>query len=214
MKKLEKVNNYYLTGPDGSGKTTILREVEKKILEEGRQVKYIWIRSPKILSKPLMGFCRLIGLTNYETIDGIKYGSHEFQKSKVVSYLFPLLQLIDFKIKWLYLKKKIDVNDVVLFDRFSLDTLADLMIDTKRLKLHQSWIGRKFIETSKDCNVLILYVDESIIKKRKKDTLHDKNVMLKNQVYKILAEDLGIKMVNNNGEIRDTLLEVFKEFDI
>ncbi len=214
MKKLAEVDSYYLTGPDGSGKTTILKEVERIILEKNVPTKHIWIRSPKIFSKPLMAICRLIGLTKYTIIDGIKYGTHEFERSTIVSFLFPLLQLIDFKLKWFQLSRQINSNEIVIFDRFSLDTLADLMVSTKRLNLHKSWIGKMFIDISKNCNILILYVDENTTKKRKKDTLFDKNIQLKNKVYGILSQDLGIKIINNNGEINNTVKEVIKEYKI
>lgn len=69
----------YITGPDGSGKTTYLEEIQRFFNEKGNRTNYVWLRSPKILSKPLMAYCRLAGLTRYKNIDGIRYGGHEFQ---------------------------------------------------------------------------------------------------------------------------------------
>ena len=66
----------YIAGPDGVGKTMYINYIEGTI--EEKKAKHIWIRSPKIISKPLMAFCRLVGLTQYKTIDGIKYGTHNF----------------------------------------------------------------------------------------------------------------------------------------
>jgi len=136
-------NTIYIAGPDGIGKTTFLHCIKDTIKD--KKTCHIWIRSPKIISKPLMALCRLVGLTQYKTIDGIKYGSHNFYKSTVVSWLFPIFQLLDFKIKWLFEKRKINKTDVVFFDRFSLDTLADLMVDTHKMDMHKSWIGKQFI---------------------------------------------------------------------
>ena len=97
---------YYIAGSDGSGKTTLLKDLEIKLIDNSNRTIHIWIRSPKILSKPLMAYCRLVGLTKYETVDGIKYGKHELHRSSFVSWLFPILQLIDFKIKWYFKKKR------------------------------------------------------------------------------------------------------------
>ena len=183
----------YIAGPDGIGKTTYLTCIEKTITD--KKTRHIWIRSPKILSKPLMAFCRLVGLTQYKTIDGIKYGTHNFYKSSFVSWVFPILQLIDFKIKWRLEKMRVNNGDVILFDRFSLDTLADLMVDTHKMSLHKTWLGKQFLNIiPENTNILILNVEENIIRKRKKDTLYDENLALKIKVYDILSKDLKLKV--------------------
>lgn len=189
----------YIAGPDGIGKTTFLNCIEDTIKDN--KTCHIWIRSPKIISKPLMAFCRLVGLTQYKTIDSIKYGTHNFYKSTFVSWLFPILQLLDFKIKWHFEKRKINKRDVVLFDRFSLDTLADLMVDTHKMDMHKSWIGKQFINLlPENLKIIILDVTEESIRNRKKDTLYDENLALKIKVYKILSKDLNLKVIDNNRD--------------
>jgi len=205
----------YIAGSDGSGKTTILDDVEKEFIKQSKKTRYIWIRSPKILSKPLMLYCRLAGLTKYKTIDGVKYGKHEFYRSGFVSWLFPILQLLDFKIKWYIEKKRIKPDETLLFDRFSLDTLADLMVDTKRMHLHQTSIGRYFIDLiPKNTKILIPKVNIETIRKRKKDTLYDEKLAMKIRVYEILGKNLNIKTVDNNRSYDETIKNVFKYLEI
>ncbi len=190
----------YISGPDGVGKTMYINYIKRTI--EEKKTKHIWIRSPKIISKPLMLYCRLIGLTKYKVINNVKYGVHDFHKSTFVSLLFPFLQLIDFKIKWFLERRRICVDDIILFDRYNLDTLADLMVDTHKMNLHKTWVGKQFIKMlPKKSNVLILKVNKNVIRKRKVDTLYDKNLALKIKVYDILSEDLGIKTIDNNRNI-------------
>lgn len=199
---------YYITGPDGSGKTTYIKEIEDYYIKKDRKTKHIWIRSPKIFSKPLMAYCRLIGLTKYKIIDGVKYGKHEFYRSKFISWLFPILQLIDFKIKWAY--TRIGKQDTILFDRFALDTLADLMVDTYNFNLHKTYIGRYFIKLiPKNTEMLMLSVSEENIRSRKKDTLHDEHLQNKIQVYKILCNDLDIKLIDNNRDCNIVKKDIF-----
>ncbi len=191
----------YIAGPDGIGKTTYLKNIEEDLKSYGKKTKHIWIRSPKITSKPLMAYCRLMGLTKYKNIDEINYGIHEFYKSKFVSWIFPKLQLIDFKIKWKSERKKIRVDDIVLFDRFSLDTLADLMVDTQRMDLHKTSIGDTFINMiPENVKLIILHVDEDVIRSRKKDTLYDETLAARIKVYQVLSKDLGLKVIDNNRE--------------
>jgi len=193
----------YIAGSDGSGKTTILREIEDKIVSGGNKTRHIWLRSPKLTSKPLMAYCRLVGLTKYKIVDGIKYGKHEFYKSTFVSWLFPILQLLDFNIKWFMEKRKIKENEILLFDRFSIDTLADLIVDTRRMTLHKSWIGKSFINAiPENTKIVILKVDENVIRERKKDTLYDELLQDKINVYDLLSKDLNIKVIDNNKDYK------------
>ena len=206
---------YYITGPDGSGKTTFLKEIEKLLIERGEKPLHIWIRSPKLFSKPLMAYCRLVGLTKYEDVDGIKYGSHQFYRSKFVSWLFPLLQLVDFKVKFAFLKKKITTKQTVLFDRFALDTLADLMVDTHRFDLHQTWIGKQFSNyLDKQVKIVVLKVDGNLIKSRKQDTKYDPNTEIKNRVYSILVKDLNLIEICNNRPIEQVKKDIIKGFGL
>ncbi len=206
---------YYITGPDGSGKTTYLKEIETLLKEHGQNPSYIWLRSPKILSKPLMAYCRLVGLTKYKYIDEVKYGEHQFYRSKFVSFLFPILQLIDFKIKLFTYKNQFRNNDIILYDRFALDTLADLMVDTHRFDMHKKWVGRQFINIlDNEIITILLKVDEDIIKIRKLDTKHDSNTAIKNKVYSILAQDLGLLEICNNREMEIVKKDIINGFDL
>jgi len=202
---------YYITGPDGCGKTTILELLKKEYQAKSIEPLYIWLRSPKIVSKPLMLFCRIIGLTKYKNINGVRYGSHEFYRSKFISWLFPILQLVDFKIKWAFLKKKIIGQKIVLFDRFSLDTLADIMADTYRFDLHKTKLGKKFLKIIPvNTKTIVLEVDESLIRNRKEDTRFDPKLQTKIKVYNILAKDLKLKVINNNKPLINVKTELFK----
>ena len=200
----------YITGTDGSGKTTYIKEIESSFKVQGLKSKHIWIRSPKIFSKPLMAYCRLVGLTKYKTIDGVKYGKHEFYKSKFVSWLFPILQLIDFKLKWLFIKKNINKSEIVLFDRHSIDTLADLMVDTNRMNLHKTKLGKAFINlVPNNTSIIVMNVKESVIRSRKKDTLYDEHLSAKIKVYEILSKDLNLTVIDNNRDFDIVKKKVF-----
>lgn len=205
----------YLTGTDGSGKTTYIKEIEVYLSNKGISVKHVWLRSPKIFSKPLMAYCRLVGLTKYNIIDGAKYGKHEFYKSKFVSYLFPVLQLFDFKIKWYFIKRHLKKKEVWLLDRFSIDTLADLMVDTNRLDLHHTYIGKAFLKTiPKNSQIIVLDVEEGVIRSRKKDTLYDEHLSLKIAVYKLLAQTLELPIIDNNKTFKEVKYEIFRTLEL
>ena len=189
----------YLIGTDGSGKTTYIKKLQKKY---NINFEYIWIRSPKIFSKPLMLICRIFGLTNYKYINNVKFGKHSFEKSKFVSLVYPYLQLLDFKIVWFFKRRFIQNNKNMIFDRFSIDTLADIMISTKKMYIHKTWVGKQFINAIPENTILLnIYVNEKNIKKRKFDTKFDELIELKIKVYKILCDYLNIPLFDNNKNI-------------
>ena len=201
---------YYLTGPDGSGKTSYLEEIKQFLTLHNVEYKHIWIRSPKITTKPLMLFCRIAGLTKYEVIDGVKYGKHEFYRSKFVSWLYPILQYIDFSIKWKLEKSKIKNSDVLLFDRHAIDTLVDVMVDTNKMDLYERPLGKSFLNhIPQKTFIIVMDVDEAIIRKRKLDTLHDENLFQKIKAYKLVSASLNLKVIDNNRpyeEVRNDIL--------
>lgn len=212
---MSNIESYYITGPDGSGKTSYLKEVEQKLIRQNIKYKHIWIRSPKITSKPLMLFCRITGLTKYKLIDSVKYGKHEFYRSKFVSWLYPFLQYIDFLIKWELEKRKLKDSEVLLFDRHALDTLIDIMIDTGKMDLHTKHIGKSFIRLiPKNCSTILMVVDEEVIRKRKIDTLHDEHLSQKIEAYKLVANYLYLKLINNNRPYEEVKKEVFKHLGV
>ncbi len=195
--------NIYLAGSDGSGKSSLLTALKNELEQKGIMVSNVWIRSPKILSKPLMAYCRLRGYTKYYITDGIRYGNHNFSSSKFVSLLFPYLQYFDLRIVlWL---KRIP-RGVVFYDRFALDTLADIMVSTHRFDLHKKSIGKAFLRLlPPSVTILVVDVNEKIIRMRKPDTLHDPNLALKIKAYRILSKDLNIETLDNNSEFSSAL---------
>ena len=205
------MSNYiYITGPDGSGKTSYLREVERKLIEQNKKYKHIWIRSPKITSKPLMLLCRITGLTKYKVIDGVKYGKHEFYRSKFVSWLYPILQYIDFRIKWYLEKRKLKKSEIALFDRHAIDTLIDIMVDTGKIVLHKKRLGKAFIRLiPKNTSIIVMDTKEAIIRSRKKDTLHDEHLAQKVNAYREVSESLGLKVIDNNRPYEEVKKDVF-----
>ena len=100
---------------------------------------------------------------------------------------------------------------MIIYDRHALDTLADLMVGTKRFDLHEKTIGKQFIRLlPNNVNIITLVVEEEIIRNRKIDTLYDINLSNKIKVYQILRNDLEIDFVNNNHNDQTTVFEIIK----
>ena len=203
---------FYIAGPDGIGKTTYIQLLEKYLKSQNKEVIHIWLRSPKLLSKPLMAYCRLTKLTKYTYVDGIKIGRHDFYKSKTVSKIFPWLQFIDFKIyNYLKVKRKSNLNKIIIMDRYGLDTLVDIMVDTKRYSLYKERIGKRFIDIMpNNMNAIILDAKEDVIKRRRKDIEFDTNFNIKRTLYIELAKHLHIPIVDNSKSIKEVKKKIWR----
>jgi hypothetical protein len=159
-----------------------------------------------------MAYCHLTGLTKYKEINGFRYGTHSFEKSPVVRLLYPILQLIDFKIKWYFVSKfRIKNADYVLLDRFVLDTLVDIMVSTKRFDLYKTRIGSSFLNMLPKTAVTMLFIaSPQTIRKRKLDTAYDGNLELKVKLFNNLGRILGIHIIDNDRPYLQVKIEVLQ----
>ena len=89
------------------------------------------------------------------------------------------------------------------------------MVDTKKINLHKSWIGKQFLKlTPTNSFIAVLYVEEEEIRKRKLDTLYDEHLSYKVKVYKKLSEDLEIKTIDNNRDFGVVKKDIENYFNI
>lgn len=200
----------YITGIDGSGKSTVSEYLADKLRSQGYEVNILWLRFNHVFSKPLLGLCRLLGYTRYEKPQGIHVGYHDFYKSKVISYLFILFQYLDaVRVKYtkiipLYRKK----NSIIILDRYVYDILIDISVDTRLDGLFRSWIGKKFTNLLPDDSVSILVWREleEVLCVRPEGKV-DRNFESRFKYFKELKNSSRINTINNAGTL-DELLNV------
>lgn len=199
----------YVMGIDGSGKTTVTEYLARAYEKEGYDVDVIWLRFNHVLTKPLLGLCRLLGLTRYEMIDGIRVGYHEFYRSKLVSWAFVYLQYLDaLRVTWSVLRpRQKNNNKAVILDRFVYDILIDLMIDTRIEQLDTKWIGRKLIALLPEHSITIpVFRDRNHLLEARPESRVDRNFEERLKLYEELVERQRLTPLVN-----DSTLEVLSE---
>lgn len=174
-------------------------------------MRHVWLRYPKILSKPLMAYCRWVGLTKYWYVDGVRVGVHEFYHSWFVSHLYPWLQLIDLRIM-AFIKLRLPCflnHNVIVMDRFAIDTLVDVMTDTRRYDLLSKAVGRGYVNTiPHGTQLVVLNVSPLLLKKRRKDVEHDVTTEERRRLFVSVAKHLHIPIINADQPLQETYNEI------
>ena len=201
-----------LTGIDGSGKTLYARKLVKALHEQGVKAKYVWLRFNHFFSKPLLAFCRLVGLTRYEFVGGHRLGYHEFYRFPPIAIAYIFLQWIDtlWSTFWkIYLPSRL-LGQVVVCDRYLYDILVDLAVDTGKNNIFSSWIARIFLALlPKDSRVFLLMRDRGKILEVRPEICYDYTIEQRLKLYSRIVKDHRVEVINNNGS-REETFEILK----
>jgi thymidylate kinase len=198
-------------GIDGSGKSTVSEHLAAKLRERGYKVKILWLRFNHVFSKPLLGLCRLLGLTRYETREGIRVGYHDFYRSRVISWLFVLLQYLDaVRVRYFrVLPAILGDRKVLILDRYVYDILIDVMVDTRMADLHRGWVGRAFRNLlPKDTLTLLVDRDLNRVLAVRPEGRVDSNFEARYAFYRALRADDRVSSIANDGRLDDLLRSV------
>lgn len=197
----------HFSGLDGSGKTTLIEMLLDDLRRTPLEARYLWMRYNHYITKPLLAYCRLIGLTKYNRIDGITVGSHHFYKSNIVSYLFIIFSLLDTKIAT---EVKINsqlhnTNNILICDRYIIDILVDLMIDTNKPNLYKTPLGHLFLQLIPQ-NTKIFYVKRPTdhILKSRPELAHDPSLNQRLLIYEKVTDYCNATILNNHKDINIT----------
>lgn len=203
----------YVTGIDGSGKSTVSEHLAERLCQQGYKVDVLWLRFNHVLSKPILGLCRVLGLTRYEMCDGIRVGYHDFYRSRIISWLFVFFQYLDaVRVRFLKVGPRIRGGQgVLIVDRYIYDILIDVMVDTRMSGLHKGWVGRAFRKLLPS-NTLSVLVDRDLDKVLdvRPEGKVDRNFQARYQYYKELSGDDDVVTVENNGPL-EALLDKVEE---
>ena len=201
-------NVIYIMGIDGSGKTTVSEHIAEALRNRGNEVEVRWLRFNHVISKPLLGLCKLLGLTRYENINGIRVGYHEFYRSRIIAWLFVYFQYLDaVRATRLHVSSGTgNKHRVLILDRFVYDILIDLMIDTHIEKLDQTWIGRKLLALMPDDSITIPVVRgvDALLEARPESRV-DRNFYDRLKLYEQLVERQSLLPLVNDSSLDDLL---------
>ncbi len=185
-----------ISGLDGTGKSYIAKKL-LNYYEKKYDINHVWSRYKNYTSKPLLLFTRFIGLNYKEKKENIIIGYHDFNNSKIISYLFLFFQWIDQVIEIL-IKFRFS-NKHIVSDRSLIDTLVDLSIDTKLEKIIFSFYGKSLFKLMpKNTFYFILKRDLEKIQNVRKDVFYDKNVNRRIELFNEISKIFPVEVIENN----------------
>jgi len=155
------------------------------------------------LTKPLLAFCRLVGLTWYEPDDS-RVGYHEFYKSVFISWLFIVLTFLDTlgaSIFCVYIPAFI-FGKTVICDRWVPDILVDLSVDTRKTLLPSVfWVKFFLLLVPRKARCFVLVRDASKVEEARSEHQLDKHYPLRRDLFLGFDKFPMIKTISNNSSI-------------
>lgn len=206
----------FITGVDGSGKSFFAEKLIAELLKRKFSVTHLWSRFNNISSKPLLAFCRIIGLNYYEKHNGVTIGYHDFHKSKIIARLFIYFQLIDiWLVTFCRIRPRSEVQGVLVCDRGVYDTLIDVMVDTGNTNLYKSPLGKAFLKyLPKPHKVLFLMRESEKIFESRPDVKLDRNFNMRYELYQACAKEFNWTVIDNNGSPEETFRTIVSQLGL
>jgi len=205
-----------ISGIDGCGKTTIIEKLRKSYKKQGFRNKYIWLRYNHYLTKFILLFCRLTGLTKYEYIDGVRVGYHNFHKSVLISYLFIFFTFIDtlfISIFKVYLPA-LFLKEIIICDRWIPDIIVDLEIDTGINFTKNKFLFRIFLLLiPSSCRCFVIERNQEAVLNSRVENAYDRNFQRRVQLYKKHSLSQWLCVIDNNGTIQSSIDSIQTELD-
>ena len=210
----------YFTGIDGSGKTTLVDDIEKHLNESNVETLRIWARYSPRLSKLFVNIVKKRAVSetgNYNTISERDYGKWQLYKqkitrNKIIRLTFFYFFSIDYYFQILKVLRKIKKNKdkAVLIDRFVIDFLADQTVNFGDLS--DTGIFRRLMKYCDSFNaVFFISVKPEVALSRKSDIPGLDYLSERDKAYRDIIKRLkrGF-IIDNNGPRNSAVQEILK----
>lgn len=194
----------YITGCDGTGKSTHARLLRQKMAAAGIETSHLWLRFPFFFSLPLLAYARWRGYSWYETSGEVRHGYWDFRQSRLLRLLFPWLLLFDATLATLY---KIVIpqwrGKSIVCERFVLDMLVDMSLAFGE-KMHLALPGRLLLLLlPSHAQTAILDLDEITVRQRRADLVWDNRLSDRLAAFNCLATDLSLLRLSSLMSVVD-----------
>jgi len=207
----------YLTGIDGSGKSTIAKYLKDNVFTN-KEVISIWARyQPKIVKFLLLGVKKkyIIDKTKPYLMDEEKYSNWVNFKKKITKIqflkkVFFTIQAVDYIFQLKKINKKIKKNKdkIIIIDRYYLDFIVDQSLNYGDI---ENWFFTKYFlkKTKKVDYIIYINVDKKIAFDRKDDIPSLEYFVGRKETYqKYINLCDNAFTIDNNKHLTDTIEKI------
>ena len=201
-----------ISGIDGSGKTSIINGLRQRLEDRGCKTRYLWLRYNHYFTKILLVFCRLIGLTRYEYMGDVRVGYHDFHKSRIISWLFVVLTFLDtfiVSVVLVYLPLLFGRNHVLICDRWVMDIMIDLEVDTKIQFREGGYLEKIFLSllpSASLCFLVCRKIDQVLL--ARPENRVDQNFQTRWELYEGYSSRKWVTAVHNDTAVDDAVAKI------
>jgi len=208
-----------LIGIDGSGKTTVAKQLVKTLTDKGFNVKYVWSRFEPWIAKPFIFLAKHILLKNRNIYDNYE------EYSKIRGYLFKNAVLsilyLAVVIPDMFIQNIIKIGVPILLgksivaDRYVFDTVVDIAWDKKYNVEHAVKLLKSLLFLlPKPKIVFLLDIDEEIALKRKNDIPSLEYVKGRRALYLAISKEIGaVKPLDGSKDLLTLESEILNELE-
>lgn len=189
----------YITGCDGTGKTTQAGLLARQLQAEGVKTRQVWLRFPFFFSLPLLAYARWRGLSWYEQDGAVRHGYWDFSRSQLLQNTLPWLLLVDAALAGFFkIQLPLWRGETIICERFVLDMLADLRVAFGGRNIYPQLPGRLFLRLiPAQARIFILDLDAETVQDRRSDLRSDRFLAERLEAYRQLSAYLRLNPLSS-----------------
>lgn len=202
----------YVTGADGTGKSTQARLLLDYLRKNGVCCKHLWLRFPFFASLPLLAYARWRKYSWFEETDGVRHGYWNFGHSWVLRVFLPWTLLVDATLAaLLQIWTSLWLGKTIVCERFVLDMLVDLGVAFSDSGLHHRLPGRLYVHLlPSDATVIFLDLDTEAIRARRSDLRSDHRLEARLEAFRRLGKDYAVTVLSSRQSIDQVSKDIRK----
>ena len=198
-----------VSGADGSGKSTIINGYSELLSDDITEVNQFWLRFVSFFSKSINMFGRILKKSYVEKHEWGTIGYHDY--GGYFGYLYIFSCYIDHLLYYpifLFNNRKSIHSDKVhhIYDRYLVDTVADLIVDTHKDDLILWLFSGLVTSLKKKAKIVIVTCDEKVVVSRRADIYDDKKYKLRLEAFNKIAVKYKINTLDTSeGTIKENV---------
>jgi len=222
MNNLKSGSLICFTGIDGSGKTTLAKEINQYLNNQGFKSVYVYGRIYPFFSRLLMGIGRIFILKKKKSDIFADYDTYISTKQKKLNHsllgkIYVSTMLLE-QIFQIYIKivPRLLLGRIILCDRYIFDTvITDLAVDfrytnedvTRQIKFLLYFVPKPDL-------IFFLDIDEETAFSRKNDIPDIRYIVDRKKVYISQLDSFNIMKINARDSVPNIRDEVLKKISV